>query len=152
MTAPSPYHEGSDRVELPGGWCLTHNGPSYNRRYWLNHPERGAIFHIDVGCYLSEFLEFAAALQAPARAPQGDGWRLFHDAPTNGDEVLAYRSDAGVFSAHFVSPSDFVDGCDTEPAWFTTRGEDLTGDLPTYFQPLPAPPADRANHGGKNAE
>lgn len=90
----TPSHEGIDRVELPGGWYLTHNGPSCNRRYWLNHPERGSVFHIDVGCYLSEFLEFAAALQA--RAPEVEALRELSEKATPGEWSFDDRCVLGI--------------------------------------------------------
>lgn len=61
---------GDVRIELPGGFWLEHNGLSLNRRYWLNHSERGALFHIDIGRCQPEFDEFIAALTpAPPEPP-----------------------------------------------------------------------------------
>lgn len=70
-------------------------------------------------------------------------WRPFVSAPTDGTVVLAWRDDADVFTAHYISPmaalgKDVAD--DDTPLWFTTNGDDLSGDLPTYWMPLPPPP------------
>jgi hypothetical protein len=71
-------------------------------------------------------------------------WQSFETAPEDGDVILAYRADAGVFTAHFVE-EDWRRWYQTKPSeadycWFTTCGEDLTGDLPTHWMPLPPPP------------
>jgi hypothetical protein len=75
---------------------------------------------------------------AIARAESyGDGWRPWsEDVPIN-EEVLVYRPDALVFTAWFHVPED-IDG---EGLWFSTNGEDLSGDLPTHWRHLPAPTA-----------
>lgn len=67
-------------------------------------------------------------------------WQPIETAPADGTVILAYRRDAGVFSAHYVSPADAVGGDDDEPHWFTTDGEDLTRCMPTHWMPLPEPP------------
>jgi hypothetical protein len=62
-------------------------------------------------------------------------WRLWGDAPEDGREVAVYRPDAGVLVASFRE--DIHGDC----AWFASCGEDLTGDLPTHWMPLPTPEA-----------
>jgi len=63
-------------------------------------------------------------------------WRDFATAPTDGTEILAWREDAGAFSAFYKCDDDTdEDGC-----WFAVSGEDLTGDLPTCWMPYPEPP------------
>ncbi len=53
-----------------------------------------------------------------------------------GREVLAYREDVGVFAA--VAYEDEETG---EETWFGDGGhEDLTGDLPTLWAPMPKEP------------
>lgn len=68
-----------------------------------------------------------AALEAAERA----AWRPFSEAPENGTGILVFRPDTGEFIAYFV-----------DDGWFSTNGEDLTGDLPTHFRPLPQPPGE----------
>jgi len=74
--------------------------------------------------------------------PRKDGWRDFSTAPKDGTEVQVYRVDAGVFTAHFTSPASMGASDDEEECWFTTGGDDLTGDLPTLWKPLSAPPTE----------
>jgi len=72
------------------------------------------------------------------RRPSTEGpgeWRGIESAPVN-EQFLAYRPDAGVFAARWC----YLDHED-DPVLFTAEGEDLTGDLPTHWMPLPAPPA-----------
>jgi len=78
------------------------------------------------------------------RALPDAGWRDIESAPETGETILAYRSDAGVFTAHYVeddahlsSPMNPPEG---ECYWFTTGGDDLTDDMPTHWMPLPPPP------------
>lgn len=67
-------------------------------------------------------------------------WQPIETAPKDGTVILAYRKDAGIFEAHYVSPAEMIASDDEKLAWFTTDGEDLTNDLPTHWQPLPKPP------------
>lgn len=63
-------------------------------------------------------------------------------APRDGREVLVYRPDAGVFTAHFTeswAAGDYLERTG-DPCWFTASGEDLTEDMPTHWMPLPQPP------------
>lgn len=69
-------------------------------------------------------------------------WRPFNTAPEDGSIIIAYRADAGAFLAHNVCTEDCEEGC-----WFTTDGEDLTGDLPTHWMPTPEPPGKDATAG-----
>jgi NTP pyrophosphatase (non-canonical NTP hydrolase) len=92
----------------------------------------------------SEKMGLATRLRA---LPQGElGWQDWKTAPTDGSVILAYRPDAGVFQAHYVSPADIFRGHpdhesdDTEPQWWTTDGDDLESDLPTHWRSLPTPP------------
>ena len=63
-------------------------------------------------------------------------WKHFDSAPKDGSEIIVFREDAGVFTASFGEDDDITAG----GCWFDSVGEDLTGDLPTHWQPLPAPP------------
>ena len=65
-------------------------------------------------------------------------WRPFSEVKESPDPILVYRKDAGILTAQFVPPYSLDDN--GEPCWFTTSGEDLTGDLPSLFMPLPEPP------------
>ena len=94
------------------------------------------------GDFPQEYVKEAAAMLAALRDRADGRWRLFETAPKDGTTVLVYRKDAGVFEAHFVSPSEMIVSDDDIPAWFSTNGEDLTDDLPTHWIPLPAPPGD----------
>lgn len=81
-----------------------------------------------------------AALEAAERA----AWQPFSTAPEDGTVVLVFRQDAGAFSAHYVETDSHLASSMNPPEgdcyWFSTGGDDLTGDLPTHFRPLPAPP------------
>jgi hypothetical protein len=95
------------------------------------------------------------AIVADRRAlPQGEPvWQDWKTAPTDGSVILAYRPDAGVFQAHYVSPADIFRGHpdhesdDTEPQWWTTDGDDLESDLPTHWCSLPTPPVSVKEEG-----
>ena len=67
-------------------------------------------------------------------------WQPFETAPKDGTLILAYREDAGIMQAHFTSPFAAAGIDDHDEARFTFGGEDLTGDLPTHWMPLPRPP------------
>lgn len=71
-------------------------------------------------------------------------WAPVETAPEDGTVILAYRQDAGVFTAHFVEEDAHISSAMRPPEgdhfWFTTGGEDLTGDMFTHWQHLPAPP------------
>jgi hypothetical protein len=99
FTAPSSPVPAVERIELPGGFWLEHNGLSVNRVYWLNHPERGALFHINVGQCLPEFQDFLTAMSTPTpgRAAEPDTmgenrptWSALDNATS---EVAAYWSE-----------------------------------------------------------
>lgn len=67
-------------------------------------------------------------------------WEQFGSAPEDGEPTVVWRDDAGWFTAHFVAPGDMRDDSDDfECRWFTTGGEDLTGDLPSHWM-RPTPP------------
>jgi hypothetical protein len=71
-----------------------------------------------------------------AEQPAQKGWRPFATAIPDGKEIIVYRPDAGVFAAVYnENPDNGGDG-----NWFTVEGGDLTGDLPTHWQPFPAAP------------
>ena len=71
-------------------------------------------------------------------------WQPIETAPRDGTAILVYRSDMGVFSAHYVSPCEFIEDGDDEPGWFSTNGHDLSGnDMPTHWMPIPQPPKDQ---------
>ena len=61
-------------------------------------------------------------------------WRPLIDAPEGEIEVLAFREDAGVFTA-FRAEVHALGAATAEHAiiWYSTNGEDLTADLPTHF-------------------
>jgi hypothetical protein len=84
-----------------------------------------------------------AALSASPRP--AEGWRPFATAPQDGTVILAYRPDAGVFTAHYVEEdahiSTYLNPPEGDFYWFSTGGEDLTGDEPTHWMPLPSPPS-----------
>ena len=80
-------------------------------------------------------------------------WRPIETAPKNGDEVLLYREDAGIFLGRWTAPIDFLteremerSGLDEESAnaggWF--YADFVQGDRfeepPTHWMPLPSPP------------
>jgi hypothetical protein len=71
-------------------------------------------------------------------------WQPFHTAPETGEVILVYRSDAGVFTAHYVEEDAHLSSVMNPPEgdffWFSTSGEDLTDDLPTHWMHLPSPP------------
>ena len=59
-------------------------------------------------------------------------WRPIEEAPKDGTEFIAYRPDAGVFTANYDDEQD---------VWFANHGyEDITDDLPTHWMPFPPPP------------
>lgn len=62
--------------------------------------------------------------------------------PGDGTEILAFRPDVGVFAATRRPPSHEDGGWDedAEPLLFTLAGEDISGDPPTHWHPLPPPP------------
>jgi hypothetical protein len=62
-------------------------------------------------------------------------WRPFATAPERDLPILAYREDAGVIVARFCLDDD-----GEGEYWFTEEGEDLTGNLPTHWMPMPLPP------------
>lgn len=71
-------------------------------------------------------------------------WQDIATAPRDGTEILVYREDAGVFTAHYVEEDAHISSPMNPPEgdfyWFSTCGDDLTGDMPTHWQPLPTPP------------
>jgi len=79
-------------------------------------------------------------------------WRPFDTAPQDGTEIIVYREDALVFTASFCEsrseePANehdrqwFGESTDEDGwCWFSACGDDLTGDLPTLWMPMPAPP------------
>ena len=78
-----------------------------------------------------------------------DQWQPFATAPeTPGEQILAYREDAGVFAVEYYIDDESGDG---EGNWFSAGGlDDLTGDLPSHWMPLPAPPS-LVGHGPNKA-
>lgn len=62
-------------------------------------------------------------------------WLPFATAPQDRRDILVWRHDAGVF----VARCTLSDDGETD-VWFSVGDEDLTGDLPTLWMPLPEPP------------
>lgn len=75
----------------------------------------------------------AARAEADALRKQVPNWQPFNTAPESWVEILVWRNDAGTFTAFY----DDEQGC-----WFSSFGEDLTGDLPTLWTTIPTPPND----------
>jgi hypothetical protein len=68
-------------------------------------------------------------------------WQPFNTAPTNRTVILVYRRDAGVFTALYChARADDGEEDEDNYCWFTTQGEDLTGDLPSHWMLLPDGP------------
>lgn len=80
-------------------------------------------------------------------------WSSFDSAPRDGSLVIVWREDAGVFIAQCQSPIDENGDLQSDDPdnwlWFTADGEDLTGDLPTAWMPLPGEPAECGWCGGR---
>lgn len=73
-----------------------------------------------------------------------ENWQPFATAPEDGTEIIVWREDAGVFTAKYCPPSGIALWEPADPefyCWFAD-GEDLTGDLPTLWRPLPPPPSE----------
>lgn len=65
-------------------------------------------------------------------------WRPFETAPTgHGELIVVWRKDSGIFVAQWILD---IEDPDENGHWFDHTGEDLTGDLPTLWQPLPSEP------------
>ncbi len=85
-----------------------------------------------------------------------ESWRPFATAPPDSTQIIVWRKDAGVFTARFLPAGDGpgtedADFCEVYPeecCWFTSDGDDLTGDLPTLWKPLPAEPGKTATDKG----
>ncbi|WP_421693883.1 hypothetical protein [Aestuariivirga sp.] len=64
-------------------------------------------------------------------------WRPFVEAPKGDIDVLAFREDAGAFTAIHADKDAFTVTPTREPTgdgvWFSTSGEDLSRHLPTHF-------------------
>jgi hypothetical protein len=80
-------------------------------------------------------------------------WQTIDSAPTNGDEVLLYRDDAGVFIGRWTAPIDFLSDSELEKSdlsedaaneygWFYAdfMHGDRLDEPPTHWMRLPAPP------------
>ncbi len=73
------------------------------------------------------------------------GWQPFATAPKDNTEIIVWRKDAGSFAAIFSPPNQEcrdmaeADGDDNDWCWFTSQDEDLTGNLPTLWMPMPIP-------------
>ena len=61
-------------------------------------------------------------------------WLPFNEAAETIDSILVWREDAGVFVAFYA---------DEQECWFTSFGEDLTGDLPTFYAKMPKGPTSK---------
>ena len=61
-------------------------------------------------------------------------WLPFNEAAETIDSILVWREDAGVFVAFYA---------DEQECWFTSFGEDLTGDLPAYYAKMPQGPTNK---------
>jgi len=68
-------------------------------------------------------------------------WQPFATAPKdNAADIIAWREDAGTFTVFWGPPGLAYRDADSEQSdwcWFDSRGEDLTGNLPTLWMPLP---------------
>jgi len=93
---------------------------------------------------------FARHRQSAFAAGKAEGrrevdWQPFETAPRDGTEILVYREDAGVFTAHYVEEdahlSSYLNPPEGDFYWFSATGEDLTNDMPTHWRPLPDGPA-----------
>jgi hypothetical protein len=93
--------------------------------------------------------EFAAVMAEVPEAeiqklPVDGDWLPFSSAPRDGTTIIVYRGDAGVFTASYRAPIIDDDGTlsddEDDWAWFDSDGEDLTGDEPTLWMAMPAPP------------
>lgn len=82
---------------------------------------------------------------ADAGKVEGEGWLPIESAPEDGTVILVYRDDAGVFTAHYVEEDAHLSSPLNPPEgdfyWFSTCGDDLTGDMPTHWRPLPSAPS-----------
>ncbi len=110
--------------------------------------EIGGEYEQSDKCRITQLEAENAALKARL-----DDWRSFTTAPEDGTEIIAWREDAGVFAVKFYrsgptfddGPPDLYDCC-----WWAD-GEDLTGDLPTLWRPLPSPPSKAAIEAAEKA-
>jgi hypothetical protein len=107
------------------------SSPSRRRRQMVETDEQFVeqLVEIAVCDWMQEqFNEFFAI----ARRGAAMQWRPIETAPRDGTEFLAYRPDAGVFTASYD---------DEQECWFANYGfEDIVDDLPTHWMPLPPPP------------
>lgn len=73
-------------------------------------------------------------LSSLANRGAGTQWQPFSNAPAGEIEVLAYREDAGVFTA-FRAELQALGAAAAEQTsiWYSTNGENLSADLPTHF-------------------
>lgn len=71
----------------------------------------------------------------------GGRWLPFSENAKVAREFIAYRPDAGTFAAVWIyPPHEDGDGSldlEAEPTLFTAAGEDISGDPPTFWQPMP---------------
>ena len=87
-----------------------------------------------------------------------DKWLPFASAPKDHTSILAWREDSGVIAVHWAPPGGEyrdVSECDDENndwGWFTLGEEDLTGDLPSLWQPFPSGPTAAQAAKGKPDE
>lgn len=68
-----------------------------------------------------------------------EGWQPWESAPEDGTVILAFRPDAGVFTAHYVE----------EDAHLSNAMNPPEGDLPTHWMPLPSPPSTETKESGE---
>jgi hypothetical protein len=67
-------------------------------------------------------------------------WQPIATAPKDTTIILAYRRQ-DVFTAQYISPAQILGpDHDHEERWWTSDGEDLTGNMFTHWMPLPEPP------------
>lgn len=79
-----------------------------------------------------------------------DGWLSWPPPEIIGQEVLAYRDDAGVLLVVFANSREDGDRYPDytgEPAWFTAQGDDLTGQHPSHWRPIPPSPQPEGEEG-----
>lgn len=113
----------------------------------LNSQAKAA--HCETDLTMGQWRKLESEVYETTPTVQGTNWRLFSSAPDDGRLIQVWREDTGVFTAFYQSPSDPNFG---PSFWCSEGGEDLTGDLPTLWQPMADPPPEGLLFGLANAE